>query len=558
MIVNNYILEYYQGISNGSIVVGKWVKLLYEKIVDGLDNGTYHFDQHKADKAIGFIETFCRHNKGELAPGQLKLSLWQKAMVSLIFGIVDADGLRQFNEVFCVVGRKCGKTLLAAGIMSYMFYAGGEYGQEIYCLAPKLEQSDLVYSAFEFNVDHNPTLAKLTHKRGRKQDIFYPANNSFVKKIAFAEKRADGYNPQLTICDELSSWTPPARSLRMYEVMVSGTGARKQPLTLSITSGGYVNDGIYDELLKRSTRFLMDDGNSKEQSLLPLLYIVDDIRKWNDINELRKSLPGLGVSVSTKFLLKEIAIAEGSLSKKAEFLCKYACVKQNSSQAWLDAADIEAGSGDIPPLEDWYESYAVAGIDLSRTTDLTSACIIIEKAGELYVYSKSWLPRGRLQEAEARDGVPYSLFVQQGWLDLSGENFVDYHDCFNWFRQLIEEYKIYPLVNGYDRYSAQYLIQDMEQYGFVMDDVKQGENLTGVLDEMQGLFADHKVHIGNNAMLQLHLLNAAVKINAETERRKLIKLSGSQHIDACAALADAFCVRQKWYDQYGSQLRNEG
>ena len=107
--MNNYIWEYYQGICDGSIVVGQWIRLLYEMIVSGVENGTYFFNQKKANNAIRFIEKYCRHNKGKLAPQTISLALWQKAAISIIFGIVDENNKRQFREVFFVVGRKCGK-----------------------------------------------------------------------------------------------------------------------------------------------------------------------------------------------------------------------------------------------------------------------------------------------------------------------------------------------------------------------------------------------------------------------------------------------------------------
>lgn len=553
--MNNYILEYYQGIENGGIVVGKWVRLLYEKIVENIDSGVYVFDQHEANRAIMFIENFCHHNKGDLAPGLLKLSLWQKAAISCIFGIKDHDGNRQFRECFMVVGRKCGKTLLASAIMAVIAYMDGEYGGEIYCIAPKLEQSDLVYSAFEFNIDHTNSFAKLTQKRGRKQDLYISKTNTFIKKVAFSEKRADGYNPLLTVADEMSSW-PGARGLKQYEVMVSGTGARKQPLTLSISSSGYENDGIYDELFKRSTRFLM--GESTEGRLLPFLYTIDDVAKWNDLNELRKSLPGLGISVSSRFMLDQIAIAEGSLSKKAEFLTKYCNVKQSSSQAWLDSVAVDTAFTSQPlRLEDFSNSYAVVGIDLSRTTDLTAAICAIQKNGKIYIFSQFWMPSGHVEESTQKDGLPYRQFIQNGWLKESGDNFVDYHDVYKWCTDLIERYQIYPLKVGYDRYSAQYLVQDLNSYGFQMDDVYQGENLTPVIREFEGILNDGNIVCSENDLLKVHMLNSAAKINSESERMKLVKLSQYQHIDGMAAMLDAFCVRQKWWSEIGEQLKNE-
>ena len=199
----------------------------------------------------------------------------------------------------------------------------------------------------------------------------------------------------------------------------------------------------------------------------------------------------------------------------------------------------------------------MAGIDLSQTTDLTSACIVIEKDGELYVFSKFWLPSEKIDEATARDGLPYQIYIQRGLLEESGENFVDYHDCFKWFTDLVEKYKILPLKVGYDRYSAQYLVQDMSAYGFHMDDVYQGENLYGIIQETQGLLEDGKIHIGDNDLLKIHLLNSAIKMSTERGRGKLVKLSPSVHIDGTAALLDAMTVRQKYYAEIGAQLRNE-
>jgi phage terminase large subunit-like protein len=388
----------------------------------------------------------------------------------------------------------------------------------------------------------------------RISDLYITGTNSQVIKIAFSAKKSDGFNPSLCICDEIASWEGD-NGLKQYEVMKSGMGAREEGLLLSCTTAGYINDSIYDEIFKRSTRFLK--GDSKEKKLLPFLYVIDDIDKWNDINELRKSNPNLGVSVSVDFMLEEIAIAEQSLSKKAEFMTKYCNVKQNSSLAWLDTTTVNKCFGDPLNIEDFRSSYCVAGLDLSQTTDLTSANVVIEKDGQLYVFAKFWLPAERIDEATARDGLPYQQYIDQGFLELSGDNFVDYHDCYNWLTKLVEDYEILPLMTGYDRYSAQYLIQDMKQYGFQCDDVYQGDNLWVVLQEMEGMFKDGIVHIGDDDLLKVHLLNSAIKMSVERGRGKLIKLNPNAHIDGVAALSDAFCVRQKWYGELGDRLQNE-
>jgi phage terminase large subunit-like protein len=545
----SYIHEYHHKITTGEIVAGKWIKLLYDKVVREISDGLVFYDAKKATKAITFIENFCHHCEGR--SDLLKLELWQKAAVSLIFGIVDEDGLRIYREVFMVIARKNGKSLFASAVIAYMAYLDGEHGAKIYCLAPKLEQAEIVYENFYQMIKQEPELDELADRR--RSDIYLEATNTSIKKLAFNAKKSDGFNPHLTVCDEIASW-PAEQGRKQYEVMKSALGARLQPLILSISTAGYVNDGPYDELMTRATAVLL--GSSKERRLLPLLYIIDDISKWDSIEELKKSNPNMGVSVSEDFFLEEIAIARNSLSKRAEFLTKYCNIKQNSTQAWLPYDVVDGVTGEAFRLEQFRSSYCVGGIDLSQTTDLTACCIIVEKDGRLYVLTKFFMPANKIDYLAEREGVPYRLYVQQGLIQPSGENYVDYNDCFRWFVSLVQDYEILPLKVGYDRYSAQYLIQQMSGFGFHMDDVFQGENLTPVLKECDGLLRDGILRLGDNNLLKAHFLNVGVKQNNETRKIRPVKIDERCHIDGFVAVIDALTVRQKWYDQIGEQLKN--
>ena len=567
----NWIYTYYQGIKNGKYLVGRYVRLLYEYLIEGLHEKRFFFDGSKAKAAINWIEAHCFHTEGVLAPNPLTLEVWQKAMLSAMFGIVDGEGKRQFREILLVVARKNGKSLLASAIANYTFRVDGGYGARVFCIAPKFDQADIVYNCIWQMVQLDPewkalkelSLEKDTQHRKvhddsmlvrhRQSDLAVLGTNSTVKKIAFNSKSSDGFNPSLTICDEIAAWQGD-KGLKQYEVMKSGMGARPEGLIVSCTTSGYVNDSIYDELVKRSTRFLL--GDSKEKKLLPFLYMIDDIEKWNDINELRKSNPNLGVSVSMDYLLEEIAVAEGSLSKKGEFITKYCCLKQNSSLAWLPAQVVTDACRPQPDLSEFRNCYCVGGIDLSQTRDLTACCVVIEKDGVLHVYSHFFMPAEKIDEATQRDGVPYGIYIQRGLLTASGDNFVDYHDCYDWFMRILTEYKIYPLKIGYDRYSAQYLIQDLKTAGMHCDDVYQGENLYGVIQETQGLLEDKKITIGDNDLMKMHLLSSAIKMSTERGRGKLVKLSPREHIDGTAALLDAMTVRQKYFNEIGHLLKN--
>ena len=550
--MDNWIFKYHEAIQKKEVIVGVWVRLCFEILTTGLLNGEWEFNEKKANKAIKFIENFCHHSEGR--SDLLRLELWQKAIVSAIFGIMDkTTGYRQFREAFIIVARKNGKTLFAAAIAAYMTYIDGEYGAKVYFLAPKLDQADLVYDAFYQIVQSDDELDSITKKR--RSDIYIKAFNTSVKKIAFNSKKSDGFNPQLVVNDEMEAW-PGDQGLKQYEVMTSALGARKQPLIISIATAGYVNDGIFDELFKRATAFLK--GNSKEKRLLPFIYMIDDIEKWDSIEELKKSNPNLGVSVSVEYYLEQIEIARNSISKKVEFMTKFCNIKQNSAVAWLDYWDVMKCVHEEKPLslEDFKGCYCVGGIDLSRTTDLTAASIVINRDGINHIFTRFYMPQKRYEVAINEDNTPYNIYRDRGFLFISGENQVDYKDVYNWFIELVKVYKIKPLKIGYDRYSANYLVEDLKTAGFHTDDVYQGTNLTPVLHEFEGNLKDGLFDFGDNSMLAAHFLNVAVDINLNDSRMKPVKIEKRMRIDGAMSVFDALTMVSKYHNEIGKKLLN--
>lgn len=550
--MDNWIFKYHEAIQKKEVIVGVWVRLCFEILTTGLLNGEWEFNEKKANKAIKFIENFCHHSEGR--SDLLHLELWQKAIVSAIFGIMDkTTGYRQFREVFIIVARKNGKTLFAAAIAAYMTYIDGEYGAKVYFLAPKLDQADLVYDAFYQIVQSDDELDSITKKR--RSDIYIKAFNTSVKKIAFNSKKSDGFNPQLVVNDEMEAW-PGDQGLKQYEVMTSALGARKQPLIISIATAGYVNDGIFDELFKRATAFLK--GNSREKRLLPFIYMIDDIEKWDSIEELKKSNPNLGVSVSAEYYLEQIEIARNSISKKVEFMTKFCNIKQNSAVAWLDYWDVMKCVHEEKPLslEDFKGCYCVGGIDLSRTTDLTAASIVINRDGINHIFTRFYMPQKRYEVAINEDNTPYNIYRDRGFLFISGENQVDYKDVYNWFIELVKVYKIKPLKIGYDRYSANYLVEDLKTAGFHTDDVYQGTNLTPVLHEFEGNLKDGLFDFRDNSMLAAHFLNVAVDINLNDSRMKPVKIEKRMRIDGAMSVFDALTMVSKYHNEIGKKLLN--
>ena len=554
MTADSAIMQYWNEIQSGGVNVGKWIRMLYDLILQGLSEHRWYYSHERAENAIRFIERYCHHYKGKLAPQRIKLSLWERATITLIFGIVDDAARRLFVEVFLLIGRKQGKTILCGAICTYLAYCG-EYGSECYALAPKIDQSDLLFSSVEYNVHAEPELEAIT-KSTKYRGLYIQETNTTIQKLPFAEKTSDGFSPMSWVGDEIAAWPAGDKGLKQWDVMVSGTGARREPLGLAISSAGYEREGIYDEMFRRGTAFL--NGNSQEKRILPIFYTIDDVNKWDDINELRKSLPGLGVTVPVKFILDEIDKAHMSLSKRREFITKYCCIPQSSSCAWLTAQDVAKCFGNNKTLEDFRHNYALGGIDLSMAVDLTAAVVVIEKDGVSWFDVMFFMPENKVDEATARDGLPYRIYAQRGLLTICGENTVDYHAVQDWFNMLERKYEILCLKVGYDRYSAAYLVQDMQADGYDMESVSQGSNLTGVLIDMEGMIKDGRLRcINDNDLMKCHMLDAALKFEEGTNRRRLIKINSRNHIDGMAALSDAICMRHNYYEELEAQLSNK-
>ena len=544
----NYILEYHAKIKSGEIVANDNIIGVYDILVERIGSGEYCFNNELAHASIIFIENYCRHCEGR--DDLITLELWQKALLSAIFGVVDVNDVRIFREVVIVIARKNGKSLLASAITAYMAYADGEYGAKIYCLGPKLDQAKIVYENFFEMVKRDEELTELSHKR--RSDVYIGSANASVRPWAFNAKKSDGLNPHMVVCDEFAQW-PAVAGLAQYSVMKSALGARMQPLILSISTAGTVDDGIYDELLLRSSEFLKE----KPGRLLPFLYTIDDVDKWDDINELKKSNPNMEVSVFSKNMLQDIEDAKTTPHLKAEFLMKQCNIKQNSSLAWLEHHVTQRCSiGDLK-LQDFYKSHAVGGIDLSQHTDLTAASVVIERDGKLYTFCQFFMPSERIVELKNIDSVPYDAYVDLGILTKSGEQFIDYKDVLKWFLMLEKEYKFVIHYIGYDRNMATYLISDLNDNGFETDDVRQGENLTPVINELEGIIRAGDFFIVDNNLLISHFHNIAMKHNLETGAVKPTKMGQRAKIDGVVSVLCAMTVRQKYWDKIGHVLKNK-
>lgn len=538
-----YLQDMKWAVATGKYKLGKWMKLTLSFIENGLLNGDFYYDDAKATKAIKFIETQCCYVEGRTGP--FILEIWQKLITACIFGLVDDDGYRHFYEIVLIIARKQGKSTFAAALEACVAYTQKENGMQIYNLAPKLQQANIIYNQALLMIQANKSMARLGKKR--RSDYYISSKNCTISPLAFNSKKSDGFNPYLVIFDEFAAWEG-VKALDMYNVMLSAQGGRNDPINLSCSTANFIDGGLYDELFPRCTSVLL--GTSEETRLLPFLFMIDDPEKWDDIEELRKAMPNLGVSFFEKKLKEEIKKAHASTKYKAEFICKYCNIKQNSVAAWIPQEAIAKSQCEKLTPDRFARMACVGGVDLSQTTDLTSACVLIRLDGIDYVISHFWIPSAKLRELTDRDNIDYQTMIAHGFLSLSGDKFVDYKDVTAWFCELRAKYRLNIIMTGYDRYSSTYFVDEMKKNGFAVDDVYQGTNLTPMLDEFEGLMLEGRIKTGTNGLLQSHIRNVAIKRENDDKRLRMMKMSQTKHIDGCAAVIDAMTVRSKYTDKF--------
>ncbi len=537
---DSYFKEYLLAIKNKEIIVcNKIIKMLliYKPYFTNTNTDNGCFNKLKSDRAIQFIESFCRHSKGAGFAGELiKLELWQKVVLELIFGIVDKDtGYRIVREVFLVVGRKNGKSTFASAISLYMLVMDKELSSDIYCVATKLSQAKIIYNECYKMAKQDDTLVdSLILNR----DIIHrPDTFGTLQALASDATTLDGLNPHLVNLDEVHAM----KSRDIYDIMISAFGSRTQQLLLMITTAGVIRDSIYDDLYDRSEKIL--DGYD-DKSFIPIIFELDDIQELSDINMMIKANPSIGVSKSYEYMEQQIKAAIASPADKVNFLTKHCNIRQNGSSKWLNYKDINQCSIDSFKELNLKGHAAVAGVDLAMTTDLTSASILIpHEDGSIYCIQQNWIPYRKMSEAivnhQNKDKAPYHIWSKYDYIRSSGTNNVDYTDIREWFLEITTELDLTLLSIGFDNWNAKEFCADMESYGFNMDKVIQGAKTMS--EPMKKLELDiiNNNFKYDNECLKMALINCSVDSDVNGNIRPS-KAKSNKKIDPAVATINAY------------------
>ena len=557
-----YIEEYYKWIEKNPNKVCNKVKTVYQKLVMDLkkpktvsffnkateetETHTYIFDERKSLRCIHFIEKYCRQSKGIWNGQPLKLELFQKAFLQALFGFVDKDtGLRKYKKAVLFVARKNGKSVLDSGIALYMLTKDGEGGAEIYSVATKKEQAKIVWEESKKMVKKSPALAKRI--RCLIGGIYYDANDSSFRALSSDSNSLDGLNAHLVIADEVHAW----KDKNLLDVTYDSMGARTQPIYLETSTMGTVRENVFDIEYNYDSQVI--DGTIEDETLLPVIYELDNENEWINEECWYKANPSLGKIKSIKNLREKVQRAKNNPIELVNLLCKDFNVRQNTLNSWLTFDDLN----NEKIYKEWKDCYCIGGCDLSSTTDLTSATILGVVNGEIRVKQMYWIPTNSLEKKVIEDKIPYDKWLAAGLVRLSGTSKIDYHDVTLWFLEQVQEFDLRPLWIGYDSWNAQFWCDEMVENGFDMVEIRQGyKTESAPLKQMKADLMDKKINYNNNPILKWNLSNVVVKVD-DNENIMLSKEKARQRIDGAASLMDAYVLYVNKQQEFLNYINEE-
>ena len=560
--MTDYIREYWELIRSGQETVGQKVRAVYREIVRELDApGDYYYDEKRAEHALRFISQFCRQSKGKDGGKPMQLLLWQKSMICMLFGILDAEGRRRFRELFLVVGRKNGKSTLASGIGLYMLFADAENGPEVYSVATTRDQAKLSWNEAKKMINKSPSLKK--RARPLVGEILTDFNDGVFRPLAADSNTLDGLNPSAAIMDEIAAWK---QGQALYDVIIDGESARDEPLNIMITTAGTVREDIFDTLYERTERLLNswkdpEGTDFLDERFLPLVYELDNRKEWTDEAAWKKANPSLGPVKSVEALRYKVEKAKANPMLVRNLLCKDFNIRETSSESWLtfeqlnntDTFELVKDQGvmlwndgsEIRALP--HPRYGIGGCDLSSTTDLTAAKVIfrVPDCEKLFSIGMYWIAEDLVEKKVAEDKIPYDRWIERGLVRTCAGNSVHYRDVMMGFVEVQEELDIYIPWIGYDSWSAKYFVEDMQGYfgKESMIPVHQGKKtLSEPMKRLGNDLDAHTVIYNNNPVDKWCLANTAYEEdkNGIIQPHKTSK--STRRIDGTAALLDAYTV----------------
>lgn len=492
------------------------------------------FDEVKATKAIDFIETFCSLSKSCISGDMgkpFKLEIFQKAIISNLFGWVRPDGTLRYREALLYMPRGNGKSELASAIVLYVGYCMNEGGGELYTCAGDSKQARIIFDAAATMIRRNPSLSRITADKIRQFSIEFP-KNTFFKYLSSSAETKHGYSVSLAILDELHVF--PGRNL--VDTMASSRRSRKQPILIYTTTASWAGENICNEIHKRAKQCQaarMPEDVGYNPYFLPVVYEAASTDDWTDINVIKRCNPNYGVSVSATYLNEELQKAKDTPSMANNFRRLHCNQQTESSTAWLSSQDWKSCAG--TPFEvsilDGEECYG--GLDLSTILDLTAFVLYFPKHKVFLCWF--FVPEKNMAKRERLDKVPYAT-----WSDIKGPtgdtyiiptpgDVVDYDFVEAKIVELATRYRIKEIA--YDTWNCTQTAIRLQGHGITMWEHRQGYmSMNEPSKEFERLIRKHEIRHLNNPVLNWMAANVTIEVNPEGSI-KASKATSTERID---------------------------
>lgn len=553
----NPIIDYWNQIESGKVIVSSKVRRVYKKLVDDLNNpdSVWEYDPKRANHAIEFVEGFCKHSKGKMGGKPFILELWQKAMTAAIFGFIHKiDGTRKYREFILIVARKNGKSAWGSAVALYMMVADGEPGPEVVSAATKKDQAKIVWLESKRMIKKSPILRKRI--RSLVAELLSDFNDGSFRPLSSDSNTLDGLNVHCSLIDELHA----IEDKNLYDVIVDGMTAREQPLSIITTTAGTVREGIFDLKYEEAEQIIngYDDENGyKDERVLPMIYELDKREEWTDPTKWKKANPGLGTIKNIDELERKVNKAKNNPLLVKNLLTKDFNIRETSSESWLTFEQLDNKA--TFNLVELKPNYGIGGADLSQTTDLTAANVLFMLPGDPHIYVEHmyWIPEDLLEKRVHEDKVPYDIWKEQGYVRTTPGNKVHYKFVTDWFLELRDKYDLYVPWVGYDSWSATYWVEEMKgNFGEeTMVPVIQGmKTLSGPMNRMGADLEAKLINYGNNPVTKWCLSNTSVKVDVNGNIQPAKGKSQKKRIDGTASMLNSYVILQDKMQDYQNMI----
>ena len=549
----NNLQIYADMIDKGEIVVCEYLGREIENLLRDLSNPRYIYDTKDAERRFAFQEKFCLQSKAPYYMKPVVLMPWQKAFFEPLYSFRYVDsGLRRFIEGLLLVARKNGKsTMFAADGTTDLFVGDG--GTSICCASNDDRQAKLIWREIggmrqRLDPKKQITGQNLTEIRNRLKNIE-------IFRLSSKTQNKDGFNIDKTYVDE----SHDLQDDEITEACWRGMSSKDEPLFLNCTTQGFINGGYLDKKIDYCRKVI--DGEIDDDRILPFLYEQDsEAEVWADSASWEKSNPSIRYGVKkTNKLLRDLEVARHDNGSKIHMLCKDFNIKQNTAAAWLANEDYNY-TQEIKTFDDFRGAFALAAVDLSETTDLTNAKVLIMRQGDptKYVFSHYWIPAGKLEKADdASAGAKYKEWARDGLLTICegyDNNLIEVAD---WLANLKKLYDIKILKCGYDQRFAREFLERCEMYGIETERILQTPDVMSNPSKLvESELKAHLINYGNNPIDAWCLSNTAIKVN-NYGQILAVKIGGqySKRIDGAVTLIILYATLQRYKTEYYNLLK---